>query len=176
MKKIITSLLTVSLIIVAGCHAGGGDPKAVLTSFFNALAKKDFDAAKKLSTKDSETMIGMIQMGMQMAGKNADADEMSKFNKEDMEIGDAVINGDVATVPVKEKKSGETTDFTLKKEDGSWKVAFDKSTLMQMGEDKMKEGGVDMNNMKMNPDEMEKAGKMLDSAKQMMQQMKDSMK
>jgi hypothetical protein len=47
----------------------------------------------------------------------------------------------VAKVPVKEKKSGETTDFTLKKEDGAWKVAFDKSTLMGMAQKKMKEHG-----------------------------------
>ncbi len=176
MKKIITSLLTASLIIIAGCSAGGGDPKTVLISFFDAIAKKDFDKAKKLSTKDSESMVSMIQMGMQMQQNEADTAAMSRFNKNDMEFGDAVINGNVATVPVKEKTSGESTDFTLKKEDGSWKVAFDKSTLMQMGEKKMKERGMDMNNMQMDSAQMEKAGKMMDSAKEMINQMKDSMK
>ena len=48
------------------------------------------------------------------------------------------IEGDKATVPVKDKKSGETTNYTLKKEGGSWKVAFDKATMTQMGSDKMK--------------------------------------
>jgi|SRR5690348_12553051 len=171
MKKIIVSLLTASLIIVAGCNAGGGDPKTVLTSFFDALMKKDFDTAKKLATKDSEGMMSMIQMGMQNVKDTAD---MSKFNKNDMEFGNAVINGDIATVPVKEKSSGETTDFTLKKEGGSWKVAFDKSTLMEMAQKKMKEHGMDMNNM--NPEEMEKAGKAIDSAGKMLDQMKDSLK
>ena len=43
---------------------------------------------------------------------------------------------------MKDKKSGETTDFTLKKESGDWKVAFDKSTLMEMAQKKMKEHGM----------------------------------
>jgi hypothetical protein len=42
----------------------------------------------------------------------------------------------MATVPVKEKESGESINFTLKKEDGSWKVAFDESTLMGMAQQK----------------------------------------
>ena len=63
-----------------------------------------------------------------------------------MEFGDAKIEGDKATVPVKEKKSGETTNYTLKKEDGVWKVAFDKATMTKMGTDKIKEKGMDTNN------------------------------
>jgi hypothetical protein len=56
--------------------------------------------------------------------------------------------GDKATVPVKDKKSGETTDFLLKKEDGEWKVAFDMATLMDMANKKMKEHGMNgMGNM-----------------------------
>ena len=65
------------------------------------------------------------------------------YKKENIEMGDAVINGDKATVPVKDKKSGETTDFALKKESGDWKVAFDKSTLMEMAQKKMKEHGME---------------------------------
>lgn len=164
MKKIIISLVTASLILIAGCHSGSGDPKTVLISFFDALTKKDIEAAKKLSTKSSEALMSMIQMGMQNVSDTAD---MSKFNKNDMEFGDAVISGDVATVPVKEKSSGETVDFTLKKEDGAWKVAFDKSTLMGMAQKKMKEHNFNMDNMKIDSADMEKAGKMLD-------QMKDS--
>ena len=36
------------------------------------------------------------------------------------------------------------TDFTLRKESGAWKVAFDKSTLMEMAQKKMKEHGGNM--------------------------------
>ncbi len=60
-----------------------------------------------------------------------------------MEFGDPKIEGDKATVVVKDKTSGENTNFTLKKEGGSWKVAFDKASMMTMGMDKMKEKGMD---------------------------------
>jgi hypothetical protein len=156
----------------------------VLSNFFDAISKKDFTTVKKLTTKDSEGMMGMMQMAME---KMPDTSETMKFNKENLEIGDAAINGDMATVPVKEKKSGETTDFTLKKEDGSWKVAFDKSTLMGMAQKKMKEHGMggimnhgmndSLNNINGNsmPDmdsvskeDIQKAQKMMDSANKML--------
>lgn len=140
MKTIILSVITFTVIALAGCKSGAGDPKIILSDFFDAMLKKDFTTVKKLSTKDSESMLGMMQMAMQ---NMPDTSETNKFNKANLQLGDAVINGDMATVPVKEMTSGETTDFTLKKEDGSWKVAFDKSTLMGMAQKKMKEHGMD---------------------------------
>lgn len=141
--------MTFSFIIVAGCKTSdAGDPKLVLEKFFNAIAKKDIDEAKKYVTKDSEGMMGLVQMGMQsMDGKQ---DGMLDYEKGNIEVGTAVIDGDKATVPIKDKKSGEMTDFMLRKESGAWKVAFDKSTLMEMAQKKMKEHGgnmrKDMNN------------------------------
>lgn len=78
-------------------------------------------------------------------------------------MGDATITGDRATVPVKDKKSGETTDFLLKKESGDWKVAFDMATLMDMANKKMKEHG--MNGMgNMNGEDSAQMNESLDSA------------
>jgi Domain of unknown function (DUF4878) len=183
MKKIIVSALTVSILIVAGCKSGGGDPKVVLMNFFEALAKKDFTAVKKYTTKDSESMMSMMQMGMQNMGDKSN--EMINYQKENIELGTAVIDGDKATIPVKEKKSGETTDFILKKESGDWKVAFDKSTLMEMAQKKMKEHGMgkmlngmtdslgSINNRSMqnidsvSHEDMEKAKKLMDSVNKM---------
>lgn len=191
MKKIILSALTASLIILAGCKSGGGDPKIVLSNFFDALAKKDFTSVKKYTTKDSEGMLSMVQMGMQNI---KDDSQTMQYKKENLEMGDVVITGDKATVPVKDKKSGETTDFTLKKEDGEWKVAFDKSTLMEMAQKKMKEHGMDrmmpngmndsltnMNGSMPNMDsvsqeDMQKARKMMDSASKMLNEAKKNVK
>ena len=186
MKKIILPLITVAIITLTGCKTNSGDPKAVLTSFFDALGKKDFTSAKKYTTKDSEGMLSMVQMGMEHM---ADSSETMKYEKENLELGNAVINGDVATIPVKEKKSGETTDFTLKKESGEWKVAFDKSTLMEMAQKKMKEHGyggmrgmhdssknIDENPMLMDSssrEEMQNAQKMLDSVRKMTDKVKE---
>ena len=127
MKRILFAMIAGVGMIVSGCQSGsGGSPKEVLNHFFDALINKNVDEAKKYVTKDSEGMMGMVQMGM-----NAVPDSTSEgmFKKGNMEIGDAKIDGDRATVPVKEKATGEVTDFVLKKESGQWKVAFDKSTL-----------------------------------------------
>ncbi len=142
MKKLLMAVaILTTVFIVESCQPGagaGGDPKNTLLAFFDALGKKDIEGAKKLATTDSKSMLDMIQMAMNSA-KESPGDDMDKFDKMRMEFGDATIQGDKATVPVKDKKSGEMTSFTLKKESGAWKVAFDKSTMMEMGMNKMKE-------------------------------------
>lgn len=192
MKKIILVAITAFVVILSGCKSGGGDPKLVLNHFFDALAKKDVNEAKKYVTKDSEGMMGMVEMGMKNMPDSAGA---NMYNKENMTMGDAVINGDRATVPVKDKKSGEETDFVLRKESGDWKVAFDKSTLMEMAQKKMKEhgagemngmGNADHENMNLDslqnrlndltPEQKEHAQKMMDSAKSIIQKMQQDNK
>lgn len=163
MKRIILSGAIILAFGVIGCKSGGDDPKGVLKSFMEALAKKDIEGAKKFATKDSEAMLGMIQMGMSMAPKDT---KDSTYDSDNMEFGDAKIEGDKATVPVKNKKNGETTNYTLKKEGGAWKVAFDKATMTQMGTDKMKDmnnNGTDLNNT------MDSASKMLQDMNQQLQ-------
>jgi Domain of unknown function (DUF4878) len=142
MKKMLLAITVTASLLITSCNGGGGDPKAVLMSFMDAMSKKDIAAAKKLATKDSETMFSLMEMGM----KNNKDNDM-KFEKDKMEFGETKIDGDKATVAVKDKASGEGTNFILKKESGSWKVAFDKASVMQMGMDKMKEKGVDMNDV-----------------------------
>jgi Domain of unknown function (DUF4878) len=179
-KKILFQALAVVSLFVAGCKSGSSeDPKQVLTSFFKAVSSKNMDAAKKYVTKDSEGMLGMLQMGMNNVPDSAGI----MFNEQNLDMGNAVITGDKATIPVKEKRSGEETEFVLKKENGSWKVAFDKSTLMEMAQKKMKEHGfnqldsmqhngdeninIDSLQHKLNnlsPEEKEHAAKLMDSA------------
>lgn len=188
MKKFFLLGITTFVIVLSGCQSGGsGNPKEVLSQFFKALSKKDVTQAKKDATKDSDGMLNMMDMGMKMSGnmQNDHADKMLEM-MQNVELGDPVINGDKATVTVKDKKTGENTDFTLKKEDGNWKVAFDMATLMEMANEKMKEhgmGNMDMDSMQqgmngamdsmnsMTPDmkdKMDQAKKMMDSAKNMM--------
>ena len=111
MKKPIFLVISAFVLILSGCKSGGGDPKTVLNHFFDALVNKNVDEAKKYVTKDSEGMMGMLQMGMQ---NMPDSNGAMMYKRENIEMGDAVINGDKATVPVKDKRSGESVDFTLK--------------------------------------------------------------
>lgn len=164
MKKFLLAMVVLSSVSFTGCKSGGGDPKVVLEQFFDALSKNNMEAARKLATKDSKTMIDMMEMGMKM-GK--DKKESEKFGKENMEIGEAKIDGDKAVVPVKDKTTG-IMNYTLKKEDGSWKVAFDKSSLMSMGMEKMNEKGI-------NPSDS--IGKAMDQLKNInMDSLKEGMK
>ena len=164
MKKIIL-VVVAFLTFTVGCkNEGSSDPKGVLMSFMDALSKKDIEGAKKYATKDSEAMLGMIQMTMSMV---PDSSKEKMYDKDNQEYGDAVITGDKAVVPVKDKKSGQVTNYTLKKENGAWKVAFDKATMTEMGKDKMKEKGMDkMNNMNNMPN---------DSSQQMQDHLQDTL-
>lgn len=183
MKKILLAIVLLSTVSFMSCNSGGGDPKAVLVQFFEALSKKDIAGARKLATKDSKSMIDMMEMGLNMA---KDKKEDDKFNKDNMEFGEAKIEGDKATIPVKEKTSGETLNYILKKEDGAWKVAFDKASMMSMGMDKMNEKGInpadsighamdELKNMDMDSlkEGMKKGMEMLDSVKKEADKMKN---
>jgi hypothetical protein len=143
MKKLFLAAFIVGTVIFTGCNVGGGDPKAVLTQFFEALGKKDLNTARKLATADSKSMLDMMETGMKTAS-SSDSKEFEKFSKANMEFGEVKIDGDKATVPVKEKESGETLNYILKKENGSWKVAFDKASMMTMGMEKMNEKGINV--------------------------------
>ena len=171
MKKFLITLLFITMIILSGCEQKtAGDPKMVLSDFFDALAKKDITEAKKLTTEDSEPMMNMAQMAMQ---KIPDDDQILQYRKENIELEDAVITEDIATVPVKDKRTGETIDFTLKKEKSQWKVSINISTLLQIVQKKMKEHGMNgmndslesLNNGTHSKDDIEKAQKMIDSIK-----------
>ncbi len=174
MKKIIFTALLFSSAWIMSCGNAGGDPKTTLSNFFDALSKKDIATARKFATEESKSMLDMMEMGMNMDKSSKDND---KYDKSKMEFGDAKIDGDKATIAVKEKGSGETMNFTMKKEKGTWKVAFDKASMMNMGMEKMKEKGMNpvdslnkaMDDIKnMNTDSlkagMEEGMKMLDSA------------
>ena len=143
MKKIFSFLLLAIAMgsISTGCGGGGmsnASPKEVLVAFFEKLAKKDIEGATKLATKDSKSTMEMMKKGLDMAEKMKDQikdkeDPTEEFKN--MEVGEAKINGDVATVAVKNKKKDQEVEFPLKKEDGAWKVDFSMATLMKMGMD-----------------------------------------
>jgi hypothetical protein len=163
MKKIILPVVVLLLFGVIGCKTNSSsDPRGVLMSFMDALTKKYIYGAKKYYTKYIDGILGMIQMGMSMA---PDSVKDKTYDKNNMEFGEAKIEGDKATVPVKDKKSGEMMTYTLKKEGGAWKVAFDKTTMMEMGKEKMREKGMDINDMNNG----------MDSASKMLQDMKGRM-
>ncbi|HOZ67906.1 MAG TPA: DUF4878 domain-containing protein [Chitinophagaceae bacterium] len=174
MKKLNILLAAIALMtaIFTGCSGSAGDPKSVLVAFFDKMSKKDLEGAAKLATKESKPTLDMMKKAMDMGEKFKDAntkeeDPADEFNN--MEIGEAKISGDEATVSVTNKKKKETFDFPLKKQDGGWKVDFSMATLAKMGMDKAKKEGdmdqKDIDDLKnFNMDSLNQGLKTLDSA------------
>jgi hypothetical protein len=133
MKRLLVILIANAAFLLAGCNSRGHDPKLVLTDFFEAMSEKDISKARSLATSDSKSTLDLIEMAMRTSvGDNTFFDLGGK------RFGEAVIDGDRAVVPVKEENSGVNLEYLLKKEDGSWKVAFDKNAFIDMGIEKMK--------------------------------------
>ena len=85
MKKIIIGAVVLTSIFIGGCNAGKGDPKSVLISFFDALSKKDFTAARKLATAESKNLLDLMEMGM---NKEVDKKEDEKYNQTNLNQGE----------------------------------------------------------------------------------------
>ncbi len=146
MKQLVRVGVFAALVCLIACSGGpAGDPKAAAEKFFHALKTMNFEEAEKYATKDSKSMLDLLKMGMSFT-PNQDSLK-AEMEKQKIKYSDAVIDGDEATVTVTVDEK-EKTDFKLKKEEGEWKVAFDKSTLMQMGMDKAKEKGVSEDELK----------------------------
>lgn len=134
MKRTLIAIACISCItFIQGCNSGGGDPKAVLMSFMEALNKHDVEGAKKYATAESSFVLDMANKAGDQKTNNSGEYDISK-----LEIGDPKIEDDMATVPVKVKQEDIVINYKMKKESGSWKVAFDKASIMSMGMDAMK--------------------------------------
>lgn len=140
MKNYLFLIMSVICISIASCKNETNDPQTTLSKFFDAMAKKDITAARKLCTEESKSMLDMMEMGMKM---DTSKTETNKYDKDKVEFSEAKIEGDKATINVKPKEGGESLNFYLKKEKEEWKVAFDKNSMMEMGMDKMKSEGIE---------------------------------
>jgi len=182
MKKLVLSMSAAAFMLVAlvSCKGGGSDPKSVAIAFMDAIKSKDFDGAAKYATKDSKAALDMMKSAMKMAeafgGKGGDMDIDKEWKGKKVEYSEPKIEGDNATVSLM-VDGKEQMPISLKKEDGGWKVAFDKNTLMKQGVDKVKESTEDMPKMEdLNgmtdslKKAMEEAGPALDSLKKVMDQ------
>ena len=188
MKKAILRLAAFAIVAIAmaACNAGGSnDPKDVTKNFIEAFAKQDFETVGKLTTKESQMMVGLMKSGIEMAKQMGKENEVQKGFKElegkKIDYAPAVIDGDNATVSVT-ADGKEAHKVNLKKQDGQWKVDLSLQGLMNMGNDKKQNENISEDDMKkveealklMNSDSLkdvlkdagksaEEAAKMLDS-------------
>jgi hypothetical protein len=143
MKKLVFIAISIFTITIIGCKEEKSDPKIVLSAFFEAMSKKNLEAARELSTEDSKSTIDLIDLQMKMS---LDTIEKMKFDKADLQLGTAKIDDNQATIPVIIKNI-DTLDFVMKKEKGNWKVAFDFATIMKMSMNMLQKKGFNSKNI-----------------------------
>ena len=102
-------------------------PTATFKAFYEASNKKDVPGMKKTLSK------GTLDMFDKLAKEqNKSTDEMLKsFDKEDKsekmpETRSEKINGDTATLEIKNDKTNKWDTLPFVKENGEWKIALDK--------------------------------------------------
>jgi len=122
MNKLIKTVTVVigagAMLNFAGC--GASTPDGIAQEVVSCLKSADMDGISQYSTAEFTSSIGILKEMMDGSSK----DEINKFKKElaskKYEVGQAVINGDKAKVPV--KIDGKERPISLVKIDGKWKV------------------------------------------------------
>jgi hypothetical protein len=127
--KIAATCIALAVVMAASACSllRGSSPTATFKSFFDASKKKDVPAMKKALSKGTLDMFDKIAKE-----QNKTTDDLLKdIDKEDKseklpETRNEKINGDTATLEVKNEKTGKWDTLPFAKENGDWKIALDK--------------------------------------------------
>jgi len=135
MKIYQTIIIALVALFFIGCGGAANAPQTasptdVLKIYIDASDRKDFAAIKQTFSK------GTIKMYEDAAQKRQiSVDEIIKEEfelassaelKSKLELGKETIEGDTATIEVKDNSTGNLERIPFVKEDGVWKVALDK--------------------------------------------------
>ncbi|MGF1449541.1 MAG: DUF4878 domain-containing protein [Opitutales bacterium] len=110
MKRLLLAALCSLTLLLVGC---GPSPSSVVEDFVDAANEGDWTKAQTLSTGQANSLISML---------SGFAQEPKPGDKVEIEIVSEAIDGDSATVVVKDQDGKEAT-IGLIKVDGDWKVA-----------------------------------------------------
>ncbi len=127
------SALAIAMIIIALCASAckkgaGSSPTATFRAYVEAVQHKDTDGVKKTFSKGSLAFFERAAKA-----QNKSVDEMLKTGITDEvasaaapEMRNEKIEGDSATLEVKDNKSGKWETVPFVKEEGQWKIALEK--------------------------------------------------
>jgi hypothetical protein len=128
-KALASAMTIIALFAGAACKKGAGSsPTATFKAYVEAVQHKDTAAVKKTFSK------GSLEFFEKAAkAQNKTVDEMLKTGLTEEvasasmpEIRNEKIEGDSATLEVKDIKSGKWETVPFVKEDGEWKIALEK--------------------------------------------------
>lgn len=132
-------IVALGAILFIGCGSAAppiASPTDTLKNFIEASKKKDIEAIKKTLSKGS---LELAEKSAKMQNTTVDElfkrDNMAMLN-EIPEIRNEKIEGETASVEVKDFTDGYDT-IPFVREDGAWKIAFDK--YQQIMKEKMRQ-------------------------------------
>ena len=129
MKRFILSLAIITTIIFISCNTKKDEstPKEVFTKFIKALKRNDLKTAEKLATPSSSTTFAFLNFGKDKLNKVLNIIDTIKLN-----ITVPIIDGEKATIGLKENNGNIGANFKLEKINGEWKVAFDLDSILAL--------------------------------------------
>ena len=121
------ALIATTLAATACSKLGGSSPTATLKAFYEATQKKDAEGIKKTLSKGTLEMLEGFAKAqnktLDESLKSGLANDTSSGNMP--ETRNEKVDGDKATVEVKNDKTGQWESVPFVKEEGNWKIAFD---------------------------------------------------
>lgn len=133
-KFLFIAVVSALLFSCSGSNPDTDTPTGVVNAFIESSRQGDIDGIKKYLTEQDVKLINMGEQFMGMmdsAQKNTMKEKMAQEFKENtkdvnIEVGNEKIDGDKATVDVSSTREGkkQTQPFSLKKENGQWKISL----------------------------------------------------
>ena len=130
MKKTVLSfvaLLLLSLSIIS-CK---NSPKAVAKTFLTSLFQNDYEAAKKVSTKETQNMLSLME---ELNSKVSDSAK-KELMKVKVDIKSVTENGDKADVVYVTSENPKEQHLHMVKENGHWLAQWTKQDEMDGSDD-----------------------------------------
>jgi len=132
MKKLFLSFAVLALIAFSISSCGSkSDPKDVAQKFLNALAKMDYEGAKKYGTPETGKMLDMLSSFSSMMPDSV----KNKAKDVKVDIKNVKEEGDKCEVVYKNSEKEEEQTLNLVKKDGKWLVNMTKDESMGATED-----------------------------------------
>lgn len=123
-----TTMIALFVLALTACGAteSTDSPTATLKKFIEASKSKDVETTKKLLSKSTIDKIQKTATAQNTTVDKILLNENAAPTKETPETRSEKIEGETATVEVKNKATGEFETIPFVKEDGIWKIALDK--------------------------------------------------
>ncbi len=106
--------------------AGLSTPTETMKTFLEALKKKDVKGVRLSISKSSLEQYEKIAEEQNKTLEEIMMSSEDNSMKENLEMRNEKIDGDSATLEVKDDDTGKWETIPFVKEEGSWKIAFDK--------------------------------------------------